>query len=180
MARCTNCGSETPDNAAFCPSCGKPNPSKREGLNLVQNGAILGLIGYAGLILVGGLVALIYTFGEPSQPQGFGETLASMQSDLAVEQMIQDAMPFLIFGALILMAGLVCFIVGLARANKLGRPGLIAISSICLATSLATLVAVFAWMNIMLLCMGWLIGWQPILMTLGAFKMLNASLKIPK
>lgn len=147
---------------------------------MVQNGAILGLIGYAGLILVGGLVALIYTFGEPSQPQGFGETLASMQSNLAVEQMIQDAMPFLIFGALILMAGLVCFIVGLARANKLGRPGLIAISSICLATSLATLVAVFAWMNIMLLCMGWLIGWQPILMTLGAFKMLNASLKIPK
>lgn len=103
-----------------------------------------------------------------------------MQSDLAREQMIQDAMPFLIFGALILMAGLVCFIVGLARANKLGRPGLIAISSICLATSLTTLCAVFAWMNIMLLCMGWLIGWQPILMTLGAFRMLSASLKIPK
>ena len=47
-------------------------------------------------------------------------------------------------------------------------------------TALSAAVGIFAWMNIMLLCMGWLIGWQPILMTLGAFKMLNASLKIPK
>lgn len=94
--------------------------------------------------------------------------------------MLQDATPFLLFVAVLLMVGLVCFVIGFVRANELGRSHLIALSSICLALSLVTLVVALAWLNIMLLCMGWMVGWQPVLMTVGAYKMLSASLKMPK
>lgn len=186
MAICANCGHDISNGEAFCPSCGKPiagiEAIRREKSSLVRQGAIVGLIGYAGLALIAGILGFFYVFGEPSQPShpSLAGAIKDMESDLHGEQMLQGATPFLLFVAVLLMVGLVCFVIGFVRANDPGRSRLIALSSICLALSLVTLVVAFAWLNIMLLCMGWMVGWQPVLMTVGAYKMLSASLKMPK
>lgn len=173
MSKCANCGYEIPGEAVFCPSCGKAIGRKTS--SSVRRGAIIGLIGYAGLALLICLFGLLSIFAEPEQP-----TLNELKSNVHEEQLSQGAMIIGLFIAAFLITGLVCFIIGLVRADSMKRSHLIVLSIICLAVSLATLVTALAWMNIFLILFIWLVGWQPILMTVGAYKMLSASLKMPK
>lgn len=149
----------------------------------MRGGAVIGLIGYAGLALLVCLFGLLSIFAEPAEPsppKSLAGTLNEIESNVHEEQLSQGAMIIGLFIAAFLITGLVCFIIGLVRAGSMKRSHLIVLSSICLAVSSVTLVTALAWMNIFLLFFIWMVGWQPILMTVGAYKMLSASLKIPK
>ena len=76
--------------------------------------------------------------------------------------------------------GLVCFAIGVVRANKLNRERSIIMSVLSLIGSLAIMIPTFAVWNVFMLCVGWVVGWGPILMTIGAVMMLKNSLKMPK
>lgn len=187
MSKCTNCGYEIPGEAAFCPSCGKAiaddKAMRQKTASSVRGGAVIGLIGYAGLALLVCLFGLLSIFAEPAEPsppKGLAGTLNEIESNVHEEQLFQGAMIIGLFIAAFLITGLVCFIIGLVRAGSMKRSHLIVLSSICLAVSSVTLVTALAWMNVFLLFFIWMVGWQPILMTVGAYKMLSASLKMPK
>lgn len=146
----------------------------------------MGFIGYAGLALSIGLIAVLCLFGHPSepQPQSLAQMIDKMMADIEIEQerqqMIQDVTPYLIIFAAVLLIGLACFIICFVRAGKLSRTHSIVLSSVCLTISALALILIFGWWNFGILCMGWLLGWQPVLMTVGAAKMLKVSRRMPK
>ena len=83
-----------------------------------------------------------------------------------------------------LVAGLVVatigFAIGIALANRLGRPQSIGLSVVCLMGSLAMLLWLGIFWNFMFICMAWAFGWQPALMVYGSIRMLKSSLRMPK
>ena len=189
MVKCAECGKEVSDKATTCPSCGAPiagvQATKQEKEFSVRQGAITGLIGCIGFLAVIAVIAVIYATGTPaSTGYSLADALADVENEIARREALEEfaaggwvAMAPLIAGLAIAPIG---FVLGIALANRLGRPQSIGLSAACLVGSLAVLAWLGIFWNVTLVCMAWAIGWQPALMVYGSVKMLKSSLRMPK
>ncbi len=171
MVECAECGKEVSDKAANCPSCGAPvagiQVATQEKGHSVRSGAITGLIGAVGYPIVLGILMAIQD-NTPDNPNTISVNPAEGWTIV---------IPAIICGVVI---GAICFVIGIAFGNKLDRTKSLILSCISLIASLAVLVSVFAGINALLMCLGWVYGWEPILMVWGSVKMLKSSLRMPK
>lgn len=173
IIKCSECGKEVSDLAAVCPSCGAPiagvQSDKREKPHSVRSGSITGLIGSLGLLATMAVCMAI----SAATPKSNADLTVSVSP---AEGSVIVAVPIMVGFVL----GLVCFVIGVVRANKLNRKKSLILSVLSLIGSLAIMIPTFAVWNVLMLCVGWVVGWGPILMTIGAVMMLKSSLKMPK
>lgn len=159
--------------ATVCPSCGAPiagvQSDKQEKPHSVRSGSITGLIGALGLLATTA-VCMAISEATPKNNADLTVTVSPAEGSVIV------AIPIMVGFVL----GLVCFAIGVVRANKLNRERSIIMSVLSLIGSLAIMIPTFAVWNVFMLCVGWVVGWGPILMTIGAVMMLKNSLKMPK
>lgn len=159
--------------AVVCPSCGAPiagvQSDKQEKPYSVRSGSITGLIGSFGLLATMA-VCMAISEATPKNNADLTVTVSPAEGSVIV------AIPIMIGFVL----GLVCFAIGVVRANKLNRKKSLILSVLSLIGSLAIMIPTFAVWNVFMLCVGWVVGWGPILMTIGAVMMLKSSLKMPK
>ena len=159
--------------ATVCPSCGAPiagvQSDKQEKPHSVRSGSITGLIGALGLLATMA-VCMAISEATPKNNADLTVTVSPAEGSVIV------AIPIMVGFVL----GLVCFAIGVVRANKLNRERSIIMSVLSLIGSLAIMIPTFAVWNVFMLCVGWVVGWGPILMTIGAVMMVKNSLKMPK
>lgn len=185
MVKCAECGKEVSDKATTYPSCGAPiagvQETGQEKVFSVRQGAISGLIGCAGILVVIAVFAIMYSSGTTAST---GYALTDVENEIARTKAFEDFVAGGWVGVAPLVAGLVVatigFTIGIALANRLGRPQSIGLSVVCLAGSLAMLLWLGICWNVMLVCMAWAFGWQPALMVYGSARMLKSSLRMPK
>ena len=142
---------------------------KQEKPHSVRSGSITGLIGALGLLATTA-VCMAISEATPKNNADLTVTVSPAEGSVIV------AIPIMVGFVL----GLVCFAIGVVRANKLNRERSIIMSVLSLIGSLAIMIPTFAVWNVFMLCVGWVVGWGPILMTIGAVMMLKNSLKMPK
>ncbi len=172
IIKCTECGKEVSDMATTCPSCGAPIAgvqSDQEKTHSVRSGAITGLIGAIGLLATLGVCWAV------------SEATPKKDADLTVTVSAPEGAAVVALAVMLGFAlGLVCFVIGTVRANKLNRKQSVVLSVLGLIGSLMIMIPTFAVWNVFMLCIGWVVGWGPILMTIGSVMMLKSSLKMPK
>ena len=173
MVKCAECGKEVSDKATTCPSCGAPiagvQATKQEKEFSVRQGAITGFIGAVAYPIIFG-VLLAISNAAPKKEVGVTVTASPSEGSWIV------ILPVLIG----LAVALVCFVIGIAVSNKLNRTQSLVLSVISLIASATVLICIMAVFSGMLICVGGIYGWEPILMTLGSVKMLKSSLRMPK
>lgn len=173
MVKCAECGNMVSDKAANCPSCGAPiagvQATKQEKEHSVRSGAITGLIGAVAYPIVLGIAKAIQD-NTPDNPDAYTISVNPAEGWTIV-------FPAIVCGVCI---GAICFVIGVAFGNRLDRTKSLILACISLIASLAVLVSVFAGINVLLVCVGWVFGWEPVLMTWGSVKMLKSSLRMPK
>ena len=185
MVKCAECGKEVSDKATTCPSCGAPiagvQETGQEKEFSVRQGAITGLIGCIGFLVVIVVFAMMYLSGTT---ESTGHALADVENMIARQEAFEEFAAGGWVAVAPLVAGLVVatigFVIAVALANRLGRPQSIGLSVVCLSGSLAVLLWLGIFWNVWLVCMAWLIGWQPALMVYGSARMLKSSLRMPK
>lgn len=173
MVKCAECGKEVSDKATRCPTCGAPiagiQVATQEKEHSVRSGAITGLIGALGYPIVLGILMAIQD-NTPDDPNAINVNVNPAEGWTIV-------IPAIICGVVI---GAICFVIGIAFSNKLDHTKSLILSCISLIASLTVLVSVFTGINALLICVGWIFGWEPILMVRGSVMMLKSSLKMPK
>ena len=73
---------------------------------------------------------------------------------------------------------LLLFAAGIILAGKMKRRHAIALSAAALVCSVAFFIVMIIELNFYALCLGWLFGWEPILMVVGGVLMISAALRI--
>ncbi len=173
MVKCAECGKEVSDKATTCPSCGAPiagvQATQQEKEHSVRPGAITGLIGAIGYPIVLGILQAIDD-NTPDRPAAITISANPAEGWTIV-------IPAILCGVIV---GAICFVIGIAFGNKLNRTKSLILSCSSLIASLTVLLSIFAGWNMLLMCVGWVFGWEPVLMTWGSVKMLKSSLRMPK
>ena len=175
IMRCPECGREISDKAAVCPSCGAPISSGKvasaKKAGSIRTGAIVGAIGSAALSLI-----LIVWCSD-----AFKSSDSSDKVSISLHPAeLTDPGLFTILGVGLIVVSLALFIAGIVLANKATRKQAMALSVAALATSAMLLIVVVLVLNVMAICLGWLFGWEPILMVVGGLLMVSAALKLDR
>ena len=179
LRECPICKEPVSDDAAFCQKCGHPfhnetkdnaieaQMSDHEKKNSFRTGTIIGLIGSAG-----GVVILFISCILPALLGTKHETKDTTTVDVA------DSVAWLVIAAFLLfLIATTAFLVGFIRYRKAGRIERNAISGVALACSIIELALLLYCFNIAALCFAPLVLWEPVLQTIGSYKMLSYSLK---
>ncbi len=173
IIKCTECGKEISDKAATCPSCGAPvtgiQATAQEKTHSVRRGAITGFIGAIALPII--FIVLIAV--DNATPKHEHEVSVSVSPAEGTAILLLP----LLMGLAISLA---CFIIGITMANKLNRKQSITLSGVSVVASLTVLICLMATWSALLMCVGGVFGWEPILMTCGSIMMLNSSFKMPR
>lgn len=174
IIRCPECGREISDKAAACPSCGAPVSSGKvapaRNASGIRTGAIVGTIGSAAFcfLFVAGTMGLFEGHDVPN------DGMPIDRIDLGYVN--ADWFNTLGMGSVVL--ALLLFAAGIILAGKMKRGHAIALSAAALVCSVAFFIVMIIELNFYVLCLGWLFGWEPILMVVGGVLMISAALRI--
>lgn len=179
LRECPICKKSVSDDAAFCPACGHPfqaeqkdnavatQTSAHEKKNSFRTGAIIGLIGS-----VGGIVILFVAVILPALLGTQHEAKNTITIDVA------DSVAWLVVAAFLLfILATVTFLLGFIRYKKARKIERNIISGMALACSIIELALLLYIFNFFALCVAPLVLWEPVLQTIGSYKMLSYSLK---
>ena len=173
MVKCAECGKEVSDQAVTCPSCGAPiagvQVTRQEKEFSVRQGAITGFIGAIAYPIIFGVLWAINNAAPKEEATPVVIVSPSGGSWIV-------GLPVLIG----LVVALVCFVIGIAFGNKLSRTQSLVLSVTGLIASVTVFICIMAVYSAIMLCVGAAFGWEPVLMTWGAVKMLKSSLRMPK
>lgn len=172
LTTCPECGKEVSEKAKSCPNCGHPfgEGAQAKKKASLKTGSIIGLIGGGSftLILAGFLIMGAIT--PPREPS----------SDLSVTVDVNSSAILSGLGVLCAVAATVVFIVALVRSSKLSRNAAIGVSVTALVLSVISLISIALYYNVLMICIGWLFLWEPVLEVVGSVKMLSNALKYEK
>lgn len=169
LTQCPECGKEVSSEAESCPNCGHPirvaSASKKKPS--LKVGSIIGLIGGASFTLIMVLALSGLAKAPQDEPQDVTLTVESGANGI-----IGD------IGTLCCIAATVLFIIALVMGSKLSRKAAIGISVAALVLSIVALVGIALYFNVLMICIGWLFLWEPVLEVIGSVKMLSSALKL--
>ena len=170
LIECPECHHEVSDKADKCPNCSYPlapvdavTPSSAVK-NPYRSGAIMGLIGSIAFIVI-----MMWGFMGGTGGEDTGGVTVAVQSD--------EASWLLMAALLSILVNAVVFAAALFMVKRANRRMLLGISVVALVFSLVWTLGMVAYLNALILCMGPLFLWEPVLQLVGAVKMVNAALK---
>lgn len=175
LSKCPECGREVSDQAISCPNCGAPisssgirdDHSDAKARGQFRSGAITGIIGAAFIIL------MLISFQWASTQGG-----AHDDADITFSVSGDDRMlPIAAIGLLCSAAAIVPFLIGAIKARTLKKNTAIALAATTLSISVVALLGMLLLYGAIAICGGWLFIWEPAVETIGAAKMLAASLR---
>lgn len=169
LAQCSECGKEVSDRAETCPNCGHPigvEASSKKKASL-KTGSIIGLIGGASFTLIMVLAMSNLLNAPQDEPPDVTVTVES-----GTNAVIGN------IGVLCCVAATALFIVALAMGSKLSRKAAIGVSVAALVLSIVALIGIALYFNVLMICIGWLFLWEPVLEVIGSVKMLSSALKL--
>lgn len=173
IIRCPECGKEISNKAAACPSCGVPiysdkvTSAKKTGS--VRTGAIVGTVGSTALSFI--LIAW-YSGAFKSSDSSDKVSINLHPAELTNPDL------FSALGIGLIVISFALFAFGVVFANKMTRKQAIALSVAALSTSSVLLIVVIMALNFLMVCVGWLFGWEPVLMIIGGILMTSAALRL--
>ena len=167
MTQCPECGEEVSDKAGVCPNCGCPlmvqKAPKKPSLMV---GSIIGLIGGASFTLIMALSLGNFVKAPQEETPDVSVTLGT-----GAYGYLGD------LGAIFCIAATILFIIALVAGQRLTRKAAIGISVAALVLSIASLLGILLYYNVLMFCIGWLLLWEPVLEVIGSVKMLSAAIK---
>ncbi len=171
MITCPECGASVSSEAENCPTCGHPiniKPKRRSRAAGLRTGAIVGLIGGIGIIIVFLLSLYMGTVNE-SRPEA--DVTINITTTAGEDALIST------LGMTLPLVAIPLFIVAVVGADKFNRTAAIALSALALAVSIGALTFMAFFLNVLSICLGWMLLWQPALEVVGSIKMLSNALR---
>ncbi len=168
LIECPECHHEVSDKADKCPNCSYPlapvdavTPSSAVK-NPYRSGAIMGLIGSVAFIVI---MMWVSMSGASS-----GDTGGASIETPEAPQLFVAAFVCMLVNTLV-------FAVALFMVKRANRRVLLGTSVVALVLSLVATLGMVMYWSLLILCMGPLFLWEPVLQLVGAVKMVNAALK---
>ena len=170
MITCPECGASVSSEAENCPTCGHPiniKPKRRSRAAGLRTGAIIGLMGGIGIIIV----LLLGYMGAVNESRPEADVTINITTTAGEDALIST------LGLTLLLVPIPLFIVAVVGADKFNRTAAVALSALALAVSIGALTLTTVYLNVLSICLGWLFLWQPILEVVGSIKMLSNALR---